>query len=441
MENEMKRSDECERFYNMINAYLDGELTEEEIAQAEAHLKACDSCREEVRLAKSMLEAMNGLDDDIQVPLKAQAAWRKAIRKEAASKKTKRWIRAVSSVAAAFIVLVASTVVLRETNALPGRTITGGLDTYAAVYDGSYSSGADIRIPPADNAAAIPMTIAYSEALFAKSMRQMPDEIIMETDGDIPIDQPAVLVDDAAYQESAENSASTVLIRSAKRICETTMFQEEIENLSELVVEYDGYITEEAIDYANVQKSAYFRISVPDDLLDDFMKALENIGTTVSVNRLTEDMSQYYYDAEARLISKRQIADRLNALISEADGEELSALSVQLEDCYNEIDEMERLLKTGSEIRYAQVEMTLMETGVKPVPTPEPSLSERSSSGFKQSMNAIGDFFEDMVVSMAIIAPVAIAAFVLAIIIGCIVVAVKKKNQKHSDNASGKEEI
>ena len=118
-------------------------------------------------------------------------------------------------------------------------------------------------------------------------------------------------------------------------------------------------------------------------------------------------------------------------LIPEAQGDELQALNDQLEEAYAAIDELQKLLnRYDSDISYATVRMTLWEKSqFAPEPTKEPTLGERSRSGFQQSLHAVGKFFRDMVVSLAVIAPVAGILIVVGIVMGVIIYTIRKKKK------------
>ena len=97
----------CEEFKQLLDAYVDGELSPAEMDALRAHAKACEACREELMAAQLLKETLAHMDDDLTVPLQAQAAWRSAVRAEAGKGKrqqTRKWMRACSALAAALVV-------------------------------------------------------------------------------------------------------------------------------------------------------------------------------------------------------------------------------------------------------------------------------------------------------------------------------------------------
>lgn len=96
----------CEKARVLIDAYIDGELSEVEKRALMDHAQACERCAQELEAAELLRDTLAHMDDDVQVPLQAQAAWRNAVRAEAKKKNAKKWIRMGYAVAAAFVLLL-----------------------------------------------------------------------------------------------------------------------------------------------------------------------------------------------------------------------------------------------------------------------------------------------------------------------------------------------
>lgn len=107
----------CEEMLRLLDAYIDGALTDEEVCALKAHAKTCESCMRELEAAELLKDTLAHMDDDIAVPLEAQAAWRNAVRKEAAGTKQKNkrvWLRAVYAVAAALVLVLGGNAILHN---------------------------------------------------------------------------------------------------------------------------------------------------------------------------------------------------------------------------------------------------------------------------------------------------------------------------------------
>ena len=99
----------CNMFNEYLDRMMDNELSEEQLRALEDHAKECAECAEALAATKMMMETLSDMPEEIDVPLQAQAAWRKAVRTEMAAKsnvRRKSFMRSFIAVAAALIVLV-----------------------------------------------------------------------------------------------------------------------------------------------------------------------------------------------------------------------------------------------------------------------------------------------------------------------------------------------
>lgn len=398
----------CQRFREMLDAYIDDELNKEEIAFMKAHAEKCADCAEELRLSDIIKNDVKGMDDDIVVPLEAQAAWRSAVRKEIGKKKFRRAYKALTSVAAALVVLIGATFAMRSTGMLPPRAVEETPKT------------AETRMmltsvsPDSDQSFHAPDTMVQMRSVNTAS------GFVLETDGQT---ESLILTED-----ESEN-----IIKSADIILNTESMEEDIRLIYDLTEEYEGYVSEDVRDFTSTAEHADIVSRIPVDLMDDYISAAENIASVVSVSKYSQNADEIYYDIDSRLESKRALAEELNALITTADEERLITLNEEINVVYEEIDTLTRLANTrDNDLMYAKVKITLNGTAPEPVTPAESTLKDRSSKGFMQSLTAIGDFLQDMVVSVAVIAPVVLllAAVTLIVLFAAKSVKKKKKTEK-----------
>ena len=112
---------DCEQMRAKLDAYIDGELSAEEVRVLRDHAAACEDCKRELRAAELLRDALAHMDDELAVPLEAQAAWRKAVRAEAGRKAKRRFMRMACGLAAALVVVIGCTTLLRDDSKLnPG---------------------------------------------------------------------------------------------------------------------------------------------------------------------------------------------------------------------------------------------------------------------------------------------------------------------------------
>lgn len=396
----------CLRFRELLDGYIDDILTEDEIAFMKAHAEECASCKEEMRYSEMIKNEIKGMDDDIVVPLQAQAAWRNAVRKEIRLKKFKKTYKALTGVAAAVVVLIGTTFAMRETGALPPKYNENKENvpvfTLATMADDTQA------------AYGIPEIAMMSKAVADTA------EVVIESDGE---------TDDVIVGTAFEEN----IIKSADIVIESESVEADARAIYDLTEEYEGYVSDDIRNYSEFGGYADIVSRIPVDLMDDYISAAENIGKVVSVSRFSQNADEIYYNIDARLESKIALSEEINSLIETADEESILLLNDELNRVYAEIDALTRLSATrDNDLMYAKVKIILNEVVPAPVTPAESSLKDRSAQGFMQSVSAIGDFCKDMVVSVAVIAPVVLllAAVVLIVLFTARSVKKNKKMKK-----------
>jgi len=106
----------CSEFMQMLDAYLDGELNADARARLERHAAQCADCHAQLKAAEQLRDFLSHMDDDVSVPLPAQAAWRSAVRAEAKRRSMKRIYSACGAVAAACVLTLGVAGMLKSGN-------------------------------------------------------------------------------------------------------------------------------------------------------------------------------------------------------------------------------------------------------------------------------------------------------------------------------------
>lgn len=104
----------CSEFDHLLDLYIDGELDEAQKSAVEEHAAQCSECRDKLKAAVALRDVLSHMDDDISVPLPAQAAWRKAVREEAKRKRMKMVYTAFGAIAAVCVLTFGVTTMLRS---------------------------------------------------------------------------------------------------------------------------------------------------------------------------------------------------------------------------------------------------------------------------------------------------------------------------------------
>ncbi|HIQ83198.1 MAG TPA: DUF4349 domain-containing protein [Candidatus Pullichristensenella stercorigallinarum] len=420
-----------------LDAYIDGELTQPEREAFLSHAQNCSTCREALWETEAIHDALAHMNDGLRPPLEAQAGWRAAVKREARRRKTRVLYRAVSAVAAAFVLLAGTTAVFRA---------TGVLDFDA---DTAPASGVHIATsaPRAEYYDADPETYSVSDdptlarhALVEADGAAENSNAVIAGDGQSPAPASAgagasasaltseARTEDTAIEENADESSSEVetakkrlFARSAVRELHSDNFDATHQSILDLVEEYNGHVVSDTRSGQEGARNATIAADVPSDELDAFLEALDFVADVAYQSVNSEDISDNYYDVQGRLETLRLERDRLNELISSAaDADELEALDAQLEEVYTQIDTLESKLRNfDSQLEYARVDIVLREGAQLEATaiTGGTTTGGTAEQGLNRSLESLGAFFRDMGVSLAVIAPYAgIAVGVVALI-------------------------
>ena len=419
----------CEEFESRLNDYLDGALPEDERAQMLHHAQSCAPCGQLLHQMTDILGALHDMDRDTQMPLACQAAWRKAVRAECKAKRRTPALRAVTSVAAALVLLISGTFYSRLNTASPMETAT---------------------LNPVSSAVE-PMTMSYTAN--NESYRSDMPGGVQQARGqrivsDGPVDDTATVSPEASPEATSDRLQNTaapedtvrsnrpMLAYSAQLSVVSEDFEADVLNLSDLVQEFEGYDELSSQSGEEGARRLNMVIRVPAGRLDEFVEAVSNLGTVTLKERRAEDLSSSYYDTESRIESLEAQLSRLNELMQTAQLSDITTLSEQIAQVQEELDTLNgQRAGYDNSLSYARVTVDLSEGDSTPASSGnQPSssgsgLTDRMSAAFTESVNGMGGFLEEMCVNLACWAPYIALLIPPVLLIWCIVALIRRKRK------------
>lgn len=215
------------------------------------------------------------------------------------------------------------------------------------------------------------------------------------------------------------------IIYTAYMNVDTTDFEHSQAQIESITKNHNGYF--ESMDqgsYSSSYRHAYYRVRIPADEFDAFIKDAEGFGTITSFNQNADDVSEYYYDIESRLETAKSKLQRLQELLSQAqDISDIITIESEIADVQFEIDDLSGTLKSyDSQVAYSTVSIDLNEVYRISDGDTALTFSERISQAFKKGLRAFSDGMEDLIVWFAanwiwilIIAIVVAAAIIIPV--------------------------
>lgn len=265
-------------------------------------------------------------------------------------------------------------------------------------------------------------------------------------------DLDAGWVESPMAEESGSDGSGTIsaadvttqndkLIYSASLTLETTEFDSAAAALPQLAKQLGGYVQSSSLyqgSYGyNGSRSASYVLRIPAEQYQAFLDAAGQMAHLTSQNEWVDNVSEEYYDIEARLETLEAKRERLLALLDKAeDIESMITVENSLADTVYQIEQYQtRLNSIDKSVSYSILNVTLNEVYQLSVVDQTPkTLSERLSQALRNGLTNAGKFFENFVVFLAYHL-VGIAVLVLVLIIVLIVLARGGRRKKQRKEA------
>lgn len=205
---------------------------------------------------------------------------------------------------------------------------------------------------------------------------------------------------------------------------ETLDFEKTITELTRYISSIGGYQQSSAvhggkIGYDSVRSAEYvFRI--PKKNYTQSFTDIKKFGTVVSEQSNGEDITDQYFDTEARVKSLKIQQERLLALLQKADKmEDILKIETELQNVLYQIENYTGTLKKwDSLVDYSTVSVNVREVEqITPVKEKQKGLFGRIAAGFTNSIDGLWDFTQNLLIFIAsalpIILPLGIITYVI----------------------------
>ena len=403
----------CKDFSNLLDAYVDGSLSQAEANQMRDHAAACPDCAAMLTL----LQDARRMDEEIEVPEAFSSSWRQRIREEEKMEEKriknvpwKTWLAA----AAVLVFVLGGTALTRGD--MPSRTqLTGAASNSAQAK----TTGSSVARRNADNG-----NVLFEDMAAPMMMAAYEDYNAAEKE------------EAAAEVPAAGEARQEKIIRNASFTVKTTDYDTDLERLQTLAKDLGGrveYLSANGDASSGQTRSASLTLRIPAQQLDEFLSGVEGIGNVTAMTQEMQDVSDSYYDVQTRLDTQRKKLERLQAMFAATeDVSDLIEIESAIADAQYYIDRYTSQLKTyDGKVDYSTVNASVREVRVTEMK--EVTLGQRIVEGFQNSLDAGAEFLEDMVIFLVSALPWLIAVAVVLVIVRLIVRKVKR-------NKTGKKE-
>lgn len=242
--------------------------------------------------------------------------------------------------------------------------------------------------------------------------------------------------DSGSEQVPQESVASNrKLIKTIDLELETLNYEKTIALLEKSVSECGGYIENSELEGNSIYSSyslryGSFKVRIPKDKADSFVKGMDENTTVRRKSESTEDITLEYVDTESHKEALKVEQERLMAILEKAETvEDIISLESRLSEVRYELGNYESTLRTYDNlVDYTTIYIQVNE--VEEVSEPQKQTAvDRMISGFKGSVKSIGRGIKEFIIAVVIHIPYLV---VWAVIIGAVifVVRVLRKRRK-----------
>ena len=236
-----------------------------------------------------------------------------------------------------------------------------------------------------------------------------------------------------ANTSAAGGNANTVIDQQRKIIkhsnmeLETKDFDAAFAQILDAVSRSGGYIESQNVSGQSIrnkneyyERSASINARIPAEKLDEITSAIGGICNVTSQWEGIDDITDSYFDVEARLNTMRLQEERLLDILSKAESlEDVITLEAKLSDVRYEIESLTaRIRRMDSQVAYSYLNLNLREVvEYKNVSSAPKTFGERISDAFVRSGNRLRSFFEGAVIFMIEDLPLMLIRFLIFAVI------------------------
>lgn len=223
---------------------------------------------------------------------------------------------------------------------------------------------------------------------------------------------------------------------------ETLDFDDAAKQLENLYQSLGGYVQEANVDGSSFGglRSAHYVLRIPQEKAAQAKEKAGSLGNVIRTETSTQNVTDEYYDIEARLKSLRAQEERLLALLEKSGSlEDIVQLEQALSEVTYEIEKLTGTLRSyDSLISYMTITIDLKEvtreTEISKAPV---TLGERISSQFHDTMNGLGAFGEGFLIFLVGCSPILL---LIAAIVTAVLLLVRRSNKKRDARRKKEEE-
>lgn len=207
------------------------------------------------------------------------------------------------------------------------------------------------------------------------------------------------------------------IIYTGEVIMETLTFDKSVEEMQEYVADIGGYAESSFIEGRRItetsrpsKRSAVFTFRVPQHRFHSFSKSLKEFGNVLSSSTHGENITERYFDTEARLTSLKIQEERMLSLLERADNiEDILRIESELTHLRYQIESLTGTLqKWDNLVDFSTIRVEIREVDQVTLDPETATWFDEIGEAFKDSVLAVIKTLQNLIIFLIMVVPFAI---------------------------------
>jgi len=441
----------CDQYKNLMNAYLDGEITDAQRKELDLHVASCDSCMvefEELKFMKELLEeeVLMPLPEDFDERLHAQLVKTSetlsrdkeesgikhvVINLKDRFKHLSKASKGISAVAAVFLVGVVFVNQFDLFNPIMMRAdqATSEMSTMA--------SEPNMSAPQAYGDKG-EMSLVFNENSVADSNDGASYDDIQESESQ----EMATAGSNTTRLQKTNDDAyrqGRMILKTANLSIDVEDYDAVVDKIKGLIENTEGFIESEQMSYRtdfsdrDNLKYGSLVLRVPSGGFESILDDIKSEGNINYDNSYSEDVTKNYRDTASEIENLKITEERLRAILEQAtEVEDILNIENELTRVRSQINAYTNQLKNWEDLNdlsYVYLEIVEVESLDPQITKIDDSLWSRAKYGFVDTINQVITTFEQIVVWVVSKSPILVG---LGVVTWLITSVWRKKARKNN---------
>lgn len=419
---------DCDKAFEMMSLYIDGELNKEEQEKLFEHIEGCEFCKQEFESLKDMVNALKEeeflpLPDGYHEELLTKVNGTKIERVyfDSKDKNKKRSWKKYGSIAAAGILVV-------FVGAMASALDFGGYnqnDTTAETQAKSQAYNDTAQMPMA-----VPQE-AVTEEYSMDASFEMQRDMSMAGGGDVSeetgITGANVNVDE---RKKIKTAYISITVDNFEQVVEN--IREKIESSSGYVENFNSYVYQQSSDES--LKAGNITLRMDKDNYEQIKVFIKSMGEVTYEDENVNDITSQYIDTQGRLKAKRIEEERLLELLGSAESiQDIIAIEERLGNIRSDIESYQSTINNWDKlIDLSTINVELREEEPVTVGTISSDFGTKVRENFIGSVNMLVNGFQSIILGLVSIS-LPLLVIVGVIVVGASILIKRRKKRRRSD--------